>query len=1075
MADSGDLQFAIIVANGGGDNTITLTAPIDLTVPFGEPNLRPVNTNVAFAPLAQSLTIFGNGSNTPILGGNAFRGFLVRGGSLTLNNVMFSGTASLGGAGGNSGGGGGAGVGGSLIIDSGATVTAIDVIFQGSSAVGGAGGIGFVNPGAGGGGSLAGNGGLGASPNNGGGGGGGLDFAGGSGAADNTFVGGGGGGVGQTGGTGTGTGGLGGAGGNNWANMGGGVAPSGPPAQGGAGGAGGNAGSPQGGNANGLGLAGGGGGGGANVGPVSAGGNEVALLASSGGIGGDYGGGGGGGSDGGPGGAGGGVVVAPPYPGFLGGGGAGGAATGIASNGGTGGVGGFGGGGGGGGGTSNILFTFGEGGSSPGAFGGTGGNGEVNPGVPVGPSFHGPAGRNGEVNLIVPASPSGGGGGGGAGLGGAVFIRNGGTLILQGTATFSGNTVTGGSGGVVVPHAGAIIPATPGTNGVAAGTDIFMMAGGTLIVDSTSNISIPDPIAGDLFAGGGTGGGLIKENCAQLTLTGANTYTGITDVEGGELTINGSILTNVIVAPGAIISGNFSTTGSIDNGGIISPGVGGNGTISMGASFTNEATGIVQVDITPNGAVHGTILDATGATLDPGSTLDIVVNAGNYIAGTSYTVINGPVTGTFGTNVFQTGANANLLNIGVSYTNGVVLTILNNFIFQNHVIDPGIPTAVSNCIQVADISGGSDFASVIEQMGLLSDSAVNQALYNMSPVNYGALDWINARNNNYLADIITEHLFELCCSPRDCCGCNCNMSVWLDVFGNLMYNTKHYGHMNRFKGKAVGVVTGLDYCFCENYTVGAAFAYTHTWLQWKKHHGHGNIDSYYGVLYGNYQGCCIDLDISLIGGGSDHHLHRRIEIDGPGVITTVNTNLCTGVDGVVTTPVDIDIDRTAKGDPWGYFFTGHLGISTDWDWCCTTFEPYALVDYNYFHREEFREHGAGGLNLSVREHIQNMLRGEAGLRIYRTRQCDCFCYAPYIGISWVGEFPLSRSKQRAHFVGQDCTFSVGSYHSAIQLVSPSAGIKFTNKCGFSFSVGYKGLYNSSTHINEIDTGIEWIF
>jgi len=1049
VATSTDLQNAIVAANSGGDNTITLTAPIDLTVAFGAPNLRPINTTDAFAPIpANSVTIFGGGASTPINGGGAHRGFLVRGGTVTLNGINFFQTASFGGAGGNTSGGGGAGIGGALIVDTGANVIATNCTFQSSSATGGNGGVGDAAPGAGGGGGMGGSGGIGAKPNYAAGGGGALDFSGGTafnpadGIPLNLYSGAGGGGVGAAGqdsnqGTNPGAG----AGGNNWAGANGGSAGTpfgGNGGSGGGGGGGAYSNSNSGGNG---GSGGGGGGGGAGNAP-----NPV-------GNGGEYGGGGGAGNEGNPGGAG----------GFAGGGGGGGVISGtrgVLSPGGTGGAGGFGGGGGGGAGAVNTnpgITTPGVGGIG-GFGGGTGGNGGS------APSF----------NFDTPAWS--GGGGGGAGFGGAIFIRDGGTLTLSGSATFANNTVTGGAGGAIT----GTIPAgytsgTPGGNGAAAGADIFMMAGANLIVDNTTNINIPNPIAGDQGAGGGTGGGLTKLGCARLTLNGANTFTGTTNVNAGELRIDGSVLTDINVSAGAIISGNFSTTGSIDNAGIITPGDGGVGTISMTGSFTNQATGIVQVDITPTSGVNDFIIQGTGATLSPGSTLDIVVNAGNYIAGTQYTVINSPVTGTFGTNIFQTGVNANLIDIGVTYTNGVILTILQNFIFQNQTINPGIPSAVSRCIQVADIVPESDFANIIQQLGLLSSSDLNRALYNMSPVNYGALDWINARNNNYIADIIDEHLFKLCCDPRDCCPCGTNMSVWLDVFGNLMYNTKHYGHMSRFNAEAVGVITGLDYCFCENYTLGAAFAYSHTWLDWKKHHGHGNIDSYYGALYGSYQGCCIDIDLSVIGGGSNHHLHRKIDIEGSGVITTLNTNLCAGTTGVITTPVVVDIKRTAKGNPWGYFFTGHLGISTDWDWCCTNFEPYALIDYNYFHREEFREHGAGDLNLSVREHIQNMLRGEVGIRAYHTWDCDCFCFAPYLGLSWVGEFPLSHSKQKGHFVGHSCTFSVDSYHSAIQLASPEAGIKFTSPCGFSMWVGYKGLYNSSTNINQVDAGIEWVF
>lgn len=74
-----------------------------------------------------------------------------------------------------------------------------------------------------------------------------------------------------------------------------------------------------------------------------------------------------------------------------------------------------------------------------------------------------------------------GGGGGGAGLGGAIFINAGGSLTLQGTVTFTGNSAIGGSGGT---STGGI--SNPGGNGQGLGSAIFMRNGGTAQIDGIS-------------------------------------------------------------------------------------------------------------------------------------------------------------------------------------------------------------------------------------------------------------------------------------------------------------------------------------------------------------------------------------------------------------------------------------------------------------------------------------------------------------------------------------------------------------------------------------------------------------
>ena len=102
-----------------------------------------------------------------------------------------------------------------------------------------------------------------------------------------------------------------------------------------------------------------------------------------------------------------------------------------------------------------------------------------------------------------------------------------------------------------------------------------------------------------------------------------------------------------------------------------------------------------------------------------------------------------------------------------------------------------------------------------------------------------------------------------------------------------------------------------------------------------------------------------------------------------------------------------------------------------------------------------------------------MIRGEAGLNCYYAFNCCTSCYAPYIGLSWVGEFPLHKSKQKVTFSGQ--TVEVISYNTSVRLASPQAGIKWTHCCGASVILGYKGLFNSSVRINQAEARLEWVF
>lgn len=736
----------------------------------------------------------------------------------------------------------------------------------------------------------------------------------------------------------------------------------------------------------------------------------------------------------------------------------------------------FGGGGGGGIGGGNGGFGGGGGAcqsadAGNGGFGGGGGEAKLDF-----PGNGGFGGGSGKENFGFSANGGFGGGTGdlglsgkGAGFGGAIFLMDGSELTIEGSIDFMGNSA--------IVAATGIANTDPLSGFGVLGQDVFMMSGSTIIFDITSEVLMQNPIQGNQGneAPNGfvptTSGGLTKKGPALLSLTGDNTYTGTTTVEEGELRIGSSVVTNVVVESGGTLSGNFDVKrdatggngGNLTNRGIVCPGIGGVGQINLEGDFTQESSGRLIVDITPTGNVNDRVfLNMGSATL--AGTMEVIINEGNYIAGTTYEVINAPTNGTEFEAIVKTGGFGQLIDLQVDYSS-VVITILNTVLFEGQNVAPGPATEVANAILDANIVPGSDFAFAVELLGTLDDEDLNDALVSLSAVRFGAMEWINARNNSYVADILSQHVLDLSCSPRncDCCCCcdnyGCNVSGWVSVFGNMMNNRESIDFLRKYNADAVGVIVGMDTCCGPCFKYGGAFGYTRTDVLWRNDGGGGDLDSFYGALYGSWSvPCWVQGDFSLIGGGTCNHLNRNINYG--------TLDLERGI---------VPIDRTATSDYWGHFFTAHLGVRGSWGVLTRLAEPFFLVDYHYYTHDQFKESGAKSLNLRVFSKDQHFFRTEAGIVWCYEIDCETSCFSPYFGASWVGEFPVCESKQPASFKGQKPVINATSFDSNVHFGSPQAGFKWSHCNGASLSFGYKGLYNGDASINQLEGRFEWIF
>lgn len=208
------------------------------------------------------------------------------------------------------------------------------------------------------------------------------------------------------------------------------------------------------------------------------------------------------------------------------------------------------------------------------------------------------------------------------------FSVNNGTLVLTGANGYAGGTIIDANHELQLGNGGS--------TGSIVGP---VLNNGTLVFDRSNTYSFDGVISG--------GGALQQIGNGNTILTAANTYTGPTTVNGGMLSVNGSIASSSMttVNTGGVLSGSGIVGNTTINGGIFIPGNGVPGsamTVAGNLAFQSGALYLVQLN-----PAASTFAGATGTASLNGS-VEAVFLPGSYLA-KRYTIVSaaGGISGTF--------------------------------------------------------------------------------------------------------------------------------------------------------------------------------------------------------------------------------------------------------------------------------------------------------------------------------------------------------------------------------------------------------------------------------------------
>jgi autotransporter-associated beta strand protein len=271
----------------------------------------------------------------------------------------------------------------------------------------------------------------------------------------------------------------------------------------------------------------------------------------------------------------------------------------------------------------------------------------------------------------------------------AVQKAGAGTLTLAGTNTYSGNTTV---------SAGRLKVTGVLGSGTYGGTiSLGSSADNTLEWASTSNQTLSGPLSGS--------GQLLMSGAATLTLTGTNTYTGITTVSAGTLQVGAGATAGTIGGTSKVVLGSDGTiafnrsdaqtfASVIEGSGKLSK-LGSN-TLTLGANNTYTGTTTVSAGtLTLNAAAANTLASNTAVTVASGATLNLNGKTQTFNAQLA-------VSGTL-----ALGTNASLTLGGAGVTHSVAAITGSGTITVGSGATLELTAAVSNTSVKIELAGGT--------------------------------------------------------------------------------------------------------------------------------------------------------------------------------------------------------------------------------------------------------------------------------------------------------------------------------------------------------------------------------
>jgi outer membrane autotransporter protein len=459
-------------------------------------------------------------------------------------------------------------------------------------------------------------------------------------------------------------------------------------------------------------------------------------------------------------------------------------------------------------------------------------------------------------------------------------------------------------------------------------------------------------------------------NISSPGATAAFTDTAFFD---GHVHVNGTLSTpasvfssgSLLTGSQGVIQGDVTMNGTLSPGGANDPGSSPD-TLFINGNYTHEKDSRYVAGIDVDTQVSDRV-EVSGSTTLNGGTIEAVWT-GHVTGEERFTVLtSSSIQGDFDTLAGDTA----LVKVAVEKTPESVDIVLTRTDYANVTVNQKKPATratqdvqtLPNALDDLSLKAGKDMYQVLAALDRMTHSDQILSAYDqMTPsvvagalaVNLDTLRQIGDLTGRRAASLRSDRSLASHRSLSSDRSLASERSLYIQPFGSASYRGGDHNDPEYRAGTA-GILTGIE-TRSGSFFTGARGIYASSHIAWKDPGQSSSRTDMVSVgFYGGYLADTWDLYASVDTGGLFYDTRRRMVFGG--------------------------INRTAKASPNGSLFSAQLGGSLDVDLGRCLLRPWASLRYARLMRNQYTEHNAGDLNLTVGDTSVDSLRSTLGFTL----------------------------------------------------------------------------------------------